>query len=46
VAAAVAIGAAGALWWYVRWRRTQPRPAAGEPAHRAPDRREGTRRRP
>jgi len=46
VAAAVAIAAAGALWWYVRWRRTQPRPAAREPAHRAPDRREGTRRRP
>jgi membrane protein DedA with SNARE-associated domain len=46
VAAAVAVAAAGALWWYVRWRRTQPRPPAHEPAHRAPGRSEPPRRRP
>jgi membrane protein DedA with SNARE-associated domain len=46
VAVAVAIGLGVALWWYVRWRRTQPRPVSREPAHRAPDRRESVRRRP
>jgi membrane protein DedA with SNARE-associated domain len=46
VAAAAAIGAGGALWWYVRWRRTQPRPASDGPDGRAPGRRESTRRRP
>ena len=46
VAAAVAVAAAGALWWYVRWRRTQPRPPAHEPAHRAPGGSEAARRRP
>jgi membrane protein DedA with SNARE-associated domain len=45
VAAAAAIGVAGALWWYVRWRRTQPRPPAHEPAHRAADGSETARRR-
>jgi membrane protein DedA with SNARE-associated domain len=46
VAVVVAIGVGGALWWYVRWRRTQPRPAAREPAHREPDRHQPVRRRP
>jgi len=46
VAAVAAIGVAGALWGYVRWRRTQPPTAAGEPAHRAPDHNESARRRP
>ena len=36
----------GALWWYARWRRTQPGAVSREPAHRAPDRREPVRRRP
>ena len=46
VAVAAAIGAGGALWWYVRSRLTQPRPAAHEPTHRGPGRSETGRRRP
>jgi len=41
VAVAVAIGLGGALWWYARWRRTQPGPVSRK---HAPDRRESARR--
>jgi len=38
---AVAIGLGGALWWYARWRRTQPGPVSRK---HAPDRRGSARR--